>query len=180
MKDDCCAPKGDFDLAVIGAGSAGFSAAITAAEEGKRVALIGTGLLTIALGLLAYDIAGDQAIQVGGGAGATHPVLVHRRQVEHAGGAANSEVFKLHIDVGIRRRVALPVTPAVEFAGLGHPRVERRGQHHPVIAAHRPRPPRSISRAALPPASPLSPPPGWAPAPQRNSLSMGVSYWAAP
>ena len=43
MKDDCCAPKGDFDLAVIGAGSAGFSAAITAAEGGKRVALIGHG-----------------------------------------------------------------------------------------------------------------------------------------
>ena len=45
MKDDCCAPKGDFDLAVIGAGSAGFSAAITAAEEGKRVALIGHGTI---------------------------------------------------------------------------------------------------------------------------------------
>jgi len=45
MKDDCCAPKGDFDLAVIGAGSAGFSAAITAAEGGKRVALIGHGTI---------------------------------------------------------------------------------------------------------------------------------------
>jgi len=45
MKDDCCAPKGDFDLAVIGAGSAGFSAAITAAEGGKRVALIGNGTI---------------------------------------------------------------------------------------------------------------------------------------
>ncbi|SMX45854.1 mercury(II) reductase [Maliponia aquimaris] len=45
MKDDCCAPKGDFDLAVIGAGSAGFSAAITAAERGKRVALIGHGTI---------------------------------------------------------------------------------------------------------------------------------------
>ena len=32
-----------FDLAVIGAGSAGFSAAITAAEDGARVALIGFG-----------------------------------------------------------------------------------------------------------------------------------------
>ena len=30
-----------FDMAVIGAGSAGFSAAITAAEDGARVALIG-------------------------------------------------------------------------------------------------------------------------------------------
>ncbi|WP_296763623.1 mercury(II) reductase [Sediminimonas sp.] len=34
-----------FDLAVIGAGSAGFSAAITAAEGGKRVALIGHGTI---------------------------------------------------------------------------------------------------------------------------------------
>lgn len=45
MKDDCCAPKSEFDLAVIGAGSAGFSAAITAAEGGKRVALIGHGTI---------------------------------------------------------------------------------------------------------------------------------------
>ncbi len=34
-----------YDLAVIGAGSAGFSAAITAAEEGAHVALIGYGLI---------------------------------------------------------------------------------------------------------------------------------------
>ncbi|MGQ7847018.1 mercury(II) reductase [Granulosicoccus sp. 3-233] len=34
-----------FDLAVIGAGSAGFSAAITAAEAGARVALIGDGTI---------------------------------------------------------------------------------------------------------------------------------------
>ena len=40
----CCAPNDSgkaFDLAVIGAGSAGFSAAITAAEQGAQVALIG-------------------------------------------------------------------------------------------------------------------------------------------
>ena len=45
---DCCAPNGagnSFDLAVIGAGSAGFSAAITAAEAGARVALIGHGTI---------------------------------------------------------------------------------------------------------------------------------------
>jgi len=35
----------DYDLIVIGAGSAGFSAAITAAEGGKRVALIGHGII---------------------------------------------------------------------------------------------------------------------------------------
>lgn len=46
---DCCTPgcagRRDFDIAVIGAGSAGFSAAITAAEAGKRVALIGHGTI---------------------------------------------------------------------------------------------------------------------------------------
>jgi len=35
----------EFDLAVIGAGSAGFSAAITAVQGGKRVALIGHGTI---------------------------------------------------------------------------------------------------------------------------------------
>ncbi|MBA3446942.1 MAG: mercury(II) reductase [Pseudaminobacter sp.] len=40
------AAKGEaFDIAVIGAGSAGFSASITAAEAGKRVAMIGHGLI---------------------------------------------------------------------------------------------------------------------------------------
>lgn len=46
---DCCSTdgsrKGGYDLAVIGAGSAGFSAAITAAEQGANVALIGHGLI---------------------------------------------------------------------------------------------------------------------------------------
>ncbi len=43
---DCCTGSGagtggTFDLAVIGAGSAGFSAAIHGAQLGARVALIG-------------------------------------------------------------------------------------------------------------------------------------------
>lgn len=43
---DCCAGNGKgYDLAVIGAGSAGFSAAITAAEQGANVALIGFGTI---------------------------------------------------------------------------------------------------------------------------------------
>ena len=47
---DCCAPgakggDGGFDLAVVGAGSAGFSAAITAADQGANVALIGHGTI---------------------------------------------------------------------------------------------------------------------------------------
>lgn len=45
MSDCCPKANGSFDLAVIGAGSAGFSAAITAAEQGARVALIGHGAI---------------------------------------------------------------------------------------------------------------------------------------
>ncbi len=45
----CCAngatDRQSYDLAVIGSGSAGFSAAITAAEQGARVALIGHGTI---------------------------------------------------------------------------------------------------------------------------------------
>ncbi len=49
--DTCCSPlhtetsDGTYDLAVIGAGSAGFSAAITAAEQGAQVAVIGYGTI---------------------------------------------------------------------------------------------------------------------------------------
>ena len=50
--ENCCSSKGEsrsdgesYDLAVIGAGSAGFSAAITAAELGARVALVGYGTI---------------------------------------------------------------------------------------------------------------------------------------
>ncbi len=45
---DCCTTDGKknaYDLAVIGAGSAGFSAAITAAEQGATVVLIGHGTI---------------------------------------------------------------------------------------------------------------------------------------
>lgn len=45
---DCCVHgnRGEsFDLAVVGAGSAGFSAAITAAEQGARVVLVGHGVI---------------------------------------------------------------------------------------------------------------------------------------
>ena len=48
MSDTRRAPpkqNGHYDLAVIGAGSAGFSAAITAAELGAQVALIGHGMI---------------------------------------------------------------------------------------------------------------------------------------
>ena len=46
---ECCLPSRNdaetYDLVVVGAGSAGFSAAITAAEQGARVALVGAGTI---------------------------------------------------------------------------------------------------------------------------------------
>lgn len=47
---DCCAPPASngndqYDLVVVGAGSAGFSAAITAAGQGAQVALVGNGTI---------------------------------------------------------------------------------------------------------------------------------------
>ena len=48
MSKTCCPPSnqnGRYDLAIIGAGSAGFSAAITAADQGAQVALIGHGTI---------------------------------------------------------------------------------------------------------------------------------------
>jgi mercuric reductase len=47
MNDCCAGPSGGgtYDLAVIGAGSAGFAAAITAAEQGAQVALVGHGTI---------------------------------------------------------------------------------------------------------------------------------------
>ena len=45
MKDSCTSDNRPYDLIVVGAGSAGFSASIAAAEAGKRVALIGHGTI---------------------------------------------------------------------------------------------------------------------------------------
>ena len=46
MKDNSDTPNNaGYDLIVVGAGSAGFSASITAAEAGKRVALVGHGTI---------------------------------------------------------------------------------------------------------------------------------------
>jgi mercuric reductase len=50
MMSDCCAPalkdgNARYDLVVVGAGSAGFSAAIAAADQGAQVALVGHGTI---------------------------------------------------------------------------------------------------------------------------------------
>ena len=45
MNDCCTNTDGTYDIAVIGAGSAGFSAAIRASEQGARAALVGFGTI---------------------------------------------------------------------------------------------------------------------------------------
>lgn len=50
MFENCCAGRGEkeserYDLVVVGAGSAGFSAAIAGADQGARVALVGHGTI---------------------------------------------------------------------------------------------------------------------------------------
>ncbi|WP_296736315.1 mercury(II) reductase [Mesorhizobium sp.] len=50
MHEACCCPVpgkigGRYDIIVVGAGSAGFSAALTAAEQGAQVALVGHGTI---------------------------------------------------------------------------------------------------------------------------------------
>lgn len=68
----CCNNKG-YDLAVIGAGSAGFSAAITAADQGAQVALIGHGTI------------GGTCVNVGC---VPSKAMIRAMEVMHAGRAA--------------------------------------------------------------------------------------------
>lgn len=71
----CCSGQDKtFDLAVVGAGSAGFSAAITAAEDGARVALIGHGTM------------GGTCVNVGCVPSKT---MIRAAEVLHAGDAAD-------------------------------------------------------------------------------------------
>jgi mercuric reductase len=77
---DCCAANGEtrdkntFDLIVIGAGSAGFSAAITAAQQGKTVAVIGYGMI------------GGTCVNVGC---VPSKAMIRAADVMHASAAAN-------------------------------------------------------------------------------------------
>ncbi|CAM4379967.1 mercury(II) reductase [Palleronia rufa] len=65
--------SGGYDLIVIGAGSAGFSAAITAAETGKRVALVGHGTI------------GGTCVNVGC---MPSKAMIHAAEAVHGGAAA--------------------------------------------------------------------------------------------
>lgn len=74
---DCCETnenRSDYDLAVVGAGSAGFSAAITAAEQGAQVVLIGHGTI------------GGTCVNVGCVPSKT---MIRAAEAVHAAGTAN-------------------------------------------------------------------------------------------
>ncbi len=96
---DCCAGNGKgYDLAVIGAGSAGFSAAITAAEQGANVALIGHGTI------------GGSCVNVG--CVPSKALIRAMESVHHAGAAARFDGIRAQGDVAdwsalIRQKDAL-------------------------------------------------------------------------
>ena len=74
MKDSSDTPEnGNYDLIVLGAGSAGFSASITAAEAGKRVALVGHGTI------------GGTCVNVGC---VPSKAMIRAAETVHGGGAA--------------------------------------------------------------------------------------------
>src|SRR3546814_10877590 len=74
MNDCRNRPRRDgYDVAVVGAGSAGFSAAITAAELGAKVALVGQGVI------------GGTCVNVGCVPSKT---LIHAAEAVHGGRAA--------------------------------------------------------------------------------------------
>jgi mercuric reductase len=92
MKDQRDTPKnGSYDLIVVGAGSAGFSASITAAEAGKRVALIGDGTI------------GGTCVNVGC---VPSKAMIRAAEAVHGGAAA------------ARFPGIGPCTPAVDWAAL--------------------------------------------------------------
>jgi len=96
---DCCAGNGkSYDLAVIGAGSAGFSAAITAAGQGANVALIGHGTI------------GGSCVNVG--CVPSKALIRAMESVHHAGAAVRFDGIRAQGDVAdwsalIRQKNAL-------------------------------------------------------------------------
>ena len=127
-------------------------------------------------------VARDQSVEVVQRVGSRNAVLGHRRQVEHACRIANRKVFGIGTVKLVRTRIALPLVPLVDGVETLEARIKRRLQAplmywlmlHAAFSRLR------IVRAAFLPAAPLTPPPGCAPAPQRNRPSIGNAYCAAP
>src|SRR5579871_1352826 len=138
-----------------------------------------------ASGLELAQIAGHESVEVLERLRTADPVLHHRREVVEGGGIADCEIFLLDGREDIDRRVARPGDEALDLAqapgalvkrGLEERLLkmrERRGAAHAAVLLR-------ISRAALRPAVPMTPPPGWQPAPHRYSPGSGVRCWVAP
>src|SRR5688572_991502 len=140
-------------------------------------------------GLDPGDVARDQPVEECERVGAGDQVLGHRRQVEHRAGVPDRGILELLVEEGVGGRVVLPAMPLVQRVERGRARVERRLPDrlaemllaaHLVLDAHAARPGSRTAFAALRPAEPITPPPGWQPAPQRNSPPIGIAYCAAP
>ena len=139
------------------------------------------------------DIPGHQPVEVGRGIRPRDPVLDHRRQVVECRAVPDREVFLLDGGEHVHSRVSRPGDEAVDLAqgpGAGMKRrLEQRalevrrqigsGQRLHAGSA-RASPEARTCRAALRPAIPMTPPPGWQPAPHRYSPGNGVACCAAP
>src|SRR5688572_18900707 len=140
-------------------------------------------------GLDLRDVARDQAVEERERVRAGDQVLGHRRQVEDRAGVPDRRVLELLVEVGVCGRVVLPAVPLVQDVERRGARVEGRLPDrlaevvlagHVVLDAHAARSESRTARAALRPAQPIAPPPGWQPAPQRKSPATGIAYCAAP
>ena len=126
-----------------------------------------------------FHVPRDESIYVGERVGTRNPVLRHRCQVEDRGRIADREVFRLRAKQRVRRRVALPLMPVIDRIERFHSLIERSletalwnfNRSHAAFSRLR------MARAALRPAAPLTPPPGWAPAPHKYNPSSGMRYW---
>src|SRR6185436_7735555 len=116
-------------------------------------------------------------------------VLGHRREVEDRAGVPDRGVLELLVEEGVRGRVVLPAVPFVQRIERSNARMERRFPDglaemllpaHLVLDAHAARSVARTALAALRPAQPITPPPGWQPAPQRKRPPTGIAYCAAP
>src|SRR5688572_8076051 len=140
-------------------------------------------------GLDLGDIARDEAVQECERIGTRDQVLGHRREVEDRAGVADRGVLELLVEKGVGGRVILPAVPLVQRVERGNARVEGRFPDRPaemllaahlVLDAHAARSVARTAFAALRPAEPITPPPGWQPAPHRKRPPMGMAYCAAP
>ena len=106
----------------------------------------------------------DEALRVS----TPDPVLVERAQIEERRRVSDREVLLLDLGVDPRRRVAGPASPVPSQGERPRAGGERRVEEHGPVRRrlHGPLPART-ARAAFAPGSPLTPPPGWLPAPPR-------------